>query len=96
LALTIPRNIRECVLQSIYALVYLDRVTPIHLRLREFREAAGLTQLELSDRARVRQATISQLESGKRQRVDLSILERLARALKVEPSELLTTRKRVK
>lgn len=64
-------------------------MTPIRLRLRELREAAGLTQYELGEKAKVRQATISELEAGKRQRVDLGILERLARVLKVQPGELL-------
>lgn len=64
-------------------------MTPIRLRLRELREAAELTQSELSEKAGVRQATISQLEGGKRQRVDLGILERLAKVLGVEPGELL-------
>lgn len=40
-------------------------------------------------RAQVRHAAISELESGKRQRVNLDILERLALALGVEPGELL-------
>lgn len=66
-------------------------MTPIRLRLKELRDAADLTQEELSDRAKVRQATISELEAGKRQRVDLGILERLARALDVEPGELFAT-----
>jgi len=49
----------------------------------------GWSQQELSDRAGVRQATISELESGKRQRIDFHILDRLADALGVEPGELL-------
>lgn len=64
-------------------------MTPIRLRLREMREAKGLTQQALADKAKVRQATVSNLELGKKKRIDLGILERLARALGVEPGELL-------
>ncbi|MDB4916557.1 MAG: hypothetical protein JWM95_4201 [Gemmatimonadetes bacterium] len=64
-------------------------MTPIRLRLKELREARGLTQLALGELADVRQATISEMESGRRQRIDLDILERLADALGVEPSALL-------
>jgi putative transcriptional regulator len=65
-------------------------VTPIHIRLRELREARGLSQQALGDVAGVRQSAISQLESGTRKRVDLSILERLADALGVDKiSDLL-------
>ena len=71
--------------------VYSLAMTPIRLRLRELREAKGLTQQALADKARVRQATVSNLELGKKQRIDLGILERLARALNVEPGELLVS-----
>ncbi|MHB9005245.1 MAG: helix-turn-helix domain-containing protein [Coriobacteriia bacterium] len=69
-------------------------MTPLRLRLREFREGKGLTQLALSERANVRQATISEMESGTRQRVDLAILERLAKALDVEPGALIVSEPR--
>ena len=58
------------------------------LRIRTLRERAGLTQAQLADRAGVRQATISELESGKDRRL-LEVIDKLARALKVEPGELL-------
>lgn len=64
-------------------------MTPLRLRLRELREAKGLTQQALGDIADVRQATISEMESGARQRIDLAILERLASALGVEPGSLI-------
>lgn len=68
-------------------------MTPLRLRLKEFREAKGLSQFALGELANVRQATISEMESGKssvaRQRVDLAILERLAKALDVEPGDLI-------
>jgi putative transcriptional regulator len=43
----------------------------------------------LSDLAGVRQATISALETGKQQRIDLPVLDRLCAALDVEPGQLL-------
>jgi transcriptional regulator with XRE-family HTH domain len=71
-------------------------MSPIVVRLRELREKAGLSQQALADLAGVRQGTISELESGKKQRLDFGILDRLCAALRVEPGELLsrTTRRR--
>lgn len=79
---------------SISANPYNPRMTPIVVRLRELREACGLSQLELSERAGVRQATISELESGKKQRLDFGILDRLCAALGVDPGELLEREKK--
>jgi putative transcriptional regulator len=64
-------------------------MTPLRLRIRELRDEKGLSQQELGDLAGVRQATISELESGKAQRLDLKTLERLAIALDVEPGTLI-------
>ena len=64
-------------------------LSPISVTLRQAREAAGLTQLQLAVLADVRQATISELETGKTRRVDLDVLDRLCGALGVEPGELL-------
>jgi putative transcriptional regulator len=64
-------------------------LSPISVTLRQARENAGLTQTQLADKANVRQATISELESGKTRRVDLDILDRLCQALGVEPGDLL-------
>lgn len=66
-------------------------MSPIRLRVKELREAKGWSQAELGRRAKVRQAMLSELEAGKRQRIDLSILERLATALEVDPALLLVT-----
>jgi DNA-binding Xre family transcriptional regulator len=71
-------------------------MTPIVVRLRELRIARGLSQQELSERAGVRQAAISELESGKRRRVDLEVLDRLCVALGVQPGELLERERRRK
>jgi transcriptional regulator with XRE-family HTH domain len=55
------------------------------LRLREWREQRGLRQVDLAERAGVRQATVSDIETkakaGHLRRLDLAVLERLAKAL---------------
>ena len=55
-------------------------MSPLVLRVKEAREMHGWTQEELARRAGVRRATISSLE-GRRQRVNLSVLEKVATAL---------------
>jgi transcriptional regulator with XRE-family HTH domain len=64
-------------------------MSPISVRLREAREEAGLTQTELAEKSGVRQATISELETGKTRRVDLDVLDRLCGALRLAPGDLL-------
>lgn len=64
-------------------------MTPLRVRLRELREEHELSQQALGDRAGVRQATISELESGKAKRIDFATLEKLADALGVEPGALI-------
>lgn len=64
-------------------------MTPIRVRIRELREKRGWSQQQLGARANVRQATISELETGAIQRADFAVLDRLAQALDVEPGELL-------
>jgi len=64
-------------------------MTPLRLRLRELRDAHGLSQQALAAAAGVRQATVSDLESGKAQAVSFRVLEQLADALGVEPGELV-------
>lgn len=66
-------------------------MTPLTIRLRELREAAGLSQLALAEAAGVRQATISALETGKARRIDFTTVERLGKALKVDPHQLFET-----
>lgn len=61
----------------------------LRLRIRDFRVAKGWTQAELARRAAVRTATISDMENGKVQRIDLPLLDRLARALGVLPQALI-------
>lgn len=57
-------------------------------RLRELREAAGLTQQELADEARCSKMQISTLERG-RPSLDIVWMQRLAPILGVEPGDLL-------
>jgi DNA-binding Xre family transcriptional regulator len=64
-------------------------MSPISVVLKKAREDAKLTQLQLAEAAKVRQATISELETGKTRRVDLEVLDRLCGVLKVEPGDLL-------
>ena len=60
-------------------------------KLKALREARGWSQHELSRRARVRQALLSELESGKKEDTTGSVLRRLARALYVSVDYLLST-----
>jgi transcriptional regulator with XRE-family HTH domain len=62
-------------------------VSPIRIVLRELREKAGLTQVQLAEKAQVRQATVSAIELGTR-RIDLDVLERLCAALDVSPAAM--------
>jgi transcriptional regulator with XRE-family HTH domain len=64
-------------------------MSPISLRLRELREAAGLSQVALAERAGVRQATVSDLETGKSKGIDFATLEALADALGTTAEQLL-------
>lgn len=66
-----------------------EAVSPISIALREKRKERGMTQTELAEKAGVRQATISELETGETRRVDLDVLDRLCKALRVEPGELI-------
>ena len=64
-------------------------MTPIAIRLREWREKRGLTQNELADMADTRQATVSGLETGQTQRIEFDLLQRLAKALRCKPKDLI-------
>jgi putative transcriptional regulator len=59
------------------------------LTIRKWRERRGMTQAELARRVGVRQATISRLETEDSRRIELDVLDALARALRCEPGELL-------
>ena len=72
-------------------MAYTVPVTPLHLRLRELRKAAGLTQEQLATAAGVRQGTVSALETRKSKGIDFATAEALAKALGVDPHELFET-----
>jgi transcriptional regulator with XRE-family HTH domain len=71
-------------------------MTPISLRLRELRTAKGWTQQELAERSGVPQYTISRLESGEPESVNLAHLEQLADALEVDAGYLILHTRRGK
>ena len=65
----------------------IETMSPIRLRVQELREALGWSQRDLAEKAGVRQATVSQAESGKG--VNLATLEKLANALDVNAAALI-------
>jgi len=64
-------------------------MSPVQLRIREERKRRGLTQTELAKRVGVRQATISDLERRSIRRLNMTLLERIARVLKVSATDLI-------
>jgi transcriptional regulator with XRE-family HTH domain len=66
-------------------------VTPLRVRLRELREAKHWSQARLADEAGVRQATVSDLETGRSKGIDFATAERLAKALGIPAHELFET-----
>ena len=57
-------------------------------RVRERRQAAGLTQAELAERAGLHRTFVGSVERGERN-VALLSLRRIARALRTTPADLL-------
>ena len=53
------------------------------------REALGWTRERLARKAKVTTAYVSMLEAGKRKNPSLRVLSRIAKALGIEPMELL-------
>lgn len=68
-------------------------MSPLVLRVRELREALGLTQAELAARAGVRRATVNRIENTRVTSIDLEVLEKLADALNVDPGFIITRAK---
>jgi transcriptional regulator with XRE-family HTH domain len=46
-------------------------MTPVRLRVREWRDLREMSQIELAEKAGIRQATLSAIESGTTTRIDL-------------------------
>ena len=67
-------------------------MSPIKLRVKDYRERQGLTQVQLAEKAGVRRATVSDSERG-RERIDLETLEKLANALGVDAAMLIEHKK---
>lgn len=67
-------------------------MAPIVLRIKDLREARGWSQAELARQAGVRQATLSAIENELTSGVDFDVLNRLAKALEVDPGFLLVRR----
>ncbi len=59
------------------------------MAIRKLREAEGLTQEQLAQRAKVSQAYLSRLEAGQRKAPTIRIAQRLAKALGVPVAALL-------
>ena len=66
----------------------LKTMTPVEIRLREVRKSAGLTQAQLAKKAGMAQGEISRIESSATM-ISLDVLDRLCRALKCEPGDIL-------
>ena len=71
------------------AYAYAHQMSPLVLRVRELREALGLTQAELAERAGVRRATVNRIENARVTAIDLEVLEKLAGVLGVEPGFII-------
>ena len=64
-------------------------MTPVKIRLLERRLAAGLSQEQLAEMVAMAQADISRIETGKTTAISLDVLDRLCKALKCEPGDIL-------
>ncbi len=67
---------------------------PVRFRLRELLEEAGISQSDAARQSGLSFATINRLCTNATRQVHLDVLEALARMLKVEPGDLLETRRK--
>ncbi len=65
----------------------------ITLRVKQLREAAGLSQTALAEKAKIRRATLFAIEKGENTGVDFDVLEKLAVALGVDAGYLIEHKK---
>jgi len=56
-------------------------MAPTVLTLKQLRDEAELTQAQLAELAGVRQATVSDLETGKSRRIELDLIDSLCKPL---------------
>ena len=61
----------------------------VKIRLVDQRKAAGLSQEQLAEMVGMAQAGISRIETGKTSAISLDVLDRLCRALKCQPGDIL-------
>ncbi len=64
-------------------------MAPLKEKLRTERRRAALTQEELAEKAGVGIATIARIEGGRMEEPRVSTLRKLAKALGIEPRDLL-------
>ncbi len=69
-------------------------MTPVKIRLLDQRKAAGLSQEHLAEMVGMAQADISRIETGKTSTISLDVLDRLCRALKCEPGDILVRKRK--
>ena len=69
---------------------YFDRVRMV-IHLKQRMTERGITQMELSEKAGVRQATISQLSRGHVERLHVPTIEKIAQALEIDDITQLIT-----
>ena len=64
-------------------------MTPITLRVKELRDAKEWSQAELAEKAGIRRATLSAIETNQTKGIDFETLECLAKALGCDPGYLI-------
>ncbi len=69
-------------------------MTPVEIRLRDARKAAGLTQAELAAKTGIDQGDLSRIENSKTGGMSLDVLDRLCKALKCQPGDMLVRKRR--
>ncbi len=72
----------------------IGAMTPVEIRLRDARKAAGLTQAELAAKTGIDQGDLSRIENGKTGGMSLDVLDRLCKALKCQPGDMLVRKRR--
>ena len=73
----------------VWAMKPKSQVGPLRTNLKRLRAAAELTQEQLAEKAGLARVTVAFIESGRTKDADGATLNKLARALNVDVSELL-------
>jgi transcriptional regulator with XRE-family HTH domain len=69
--------------------IIMGRKQGLDKMLKRIREAKGMTQAELAEKAGVTREYVTMLESGAKKNPSLDLLKRLAKALKVKVAQLV-------